>query len=415
NLKPSYSTPIVSNGWQAKLVANGLQSPRGILFDSKGNLLVVQQGVGIVHLAFDDGGSTCLDVSKKTNLITSSSLNHGIALSADGKTLYASGSNSVYSWSYDASAVTVSDTNQTLVTGMSNDDHTTRTLLMSTKEPGMLVVSRGSNSNIDLEAEDINTGHSQIKAFDISNLTSTAQPYDFKSNGRLLGWGLRNSVGVAEEPLMGGIYSVENSADEIDRDGVDIHQNNPGEELNYHGFLNSSTEDQGGNYGYPYCFALWNISIPELGTMKVGSQFALTQNATINDTFCNNDRVAPRLTFFAHMAPLDIKFLPNGTEAFVTFHGSWQALPFQTSYLSSTDEFRDRSDPVGYKLSTVAFAAGSPVAASDSITAAVDIMANADNSNCPDQCFRPVGLALDSKDRVFMSSGSTGEIYVLAK
>jgi hypothetical protein len=42
-------------------------------------------------------------------------------------------------------------------------------------------------------------------------------------------------------------------------------------------------------------------------------------------------------------------------------------------------------------------------------------MANADNSKCPDQCFRPVGLALDSKDRVFMSSDATGEIYVLAK
>ena len=55
-------------------MANGLQSPRGILFDSKGNLLVVQQGVGIIHLAFDDGGSTCLDVSKETNLITSSNV-----------------------------------------------------------------------------------------------------------------------------------------------------------------------------------------------------------------------------------------------------------------------------------------------------------------------------------------------------
>jgi glucose/arabinose dehydrogenase len=206
---------------------------------------------------------------------------------------------------------------------MSNDDHTTRTLLMSAKEPGILVVSRGSNSNIDLEAEDINTGHSQIKAFDINNLTSTSQPYDFKSDGRLLGWGLRNSVGVAEEPLTGGIYSVENSADEIDRDGVDIHEDNPGEEMNYHGFLNSSTENQGGNYGYPYCFALWNTSIPDLGTMTVGSQFTLEQNATINDTFCAKERVPPRLTFQAHMAPLDIIFLPNGTEAFVTFHGSW--------------------------------------------------------------------------------------------
>ena len=53
------------------MVANGLRSPRGIIFDSKGHLLVVQQGVGVVHLEFDDGGGTCLDVSKKTSLINS--------------------------------------------------------------------------------------------------------------------------------------------------------------------------------------------------------------------------------------------------------------------------------------------------------------------------------------------------------
>ena len=206
---------------------------------------------------------------------------------------------------------------------MSNDDHTTRTLMMSEKEPGILVVSRGSDSNIDLEAETLSSGHSQIKAYNMTNMTSTSPPYDFNTEGRLLGWGLRNSVGVAEEPLTGGIYSVENSADQVVRDGVDIHENNPGEEMNYHGFLNSSTENQGGNYGYPYCYALWNTSIPDLGNLTVGSQFTLDQNNTINDTFCAADRVPPRLTFQAHMAPLDIIFLPNGTEAFVTFHGSW--------------------------------------------------------------------------------------------
>ena len=89
--------------------------------------------------------------------------------------------------------------------------------------------------------------------------------------------------------------------------------------------------------------------------------------------------------------------------------------PDSISFAWRVDKFRDRTEPVGYKLSTIAFASGSPVAASDSLTAAVDIMANADNSKCPDQCFRPVGLALDSKDRVFMSSDATGEIYVLAK
>lgn len=73
NLKPSYAAPVVSNGWQAQLVVNGLSSPRGILLDSSGNLLVVQQGAGIVHLEFNDGGSTCLEVSKKIFLVNSTS------------------------------------------------------------------------------------------------------------------------------------------------------------------------------------------------------------------------------------------------------------------------------------------------------------------------------------------------------
>lgn len=206
---------------------------------------------------------------------------------------------------------------------MDNDDHTTRTLLMSQKSPSTLIVSRGSSSNLDLSAESLDTGHSQIKAFDLANLTSSSSPYNFNTAGRLLGWGLRNSVGVAEEPLTGGIYSVENSVDEIERNDVDIHQTNPGEEVNFHGFLNGSTENQGGNYGYPLCYALWNTSIPNVEKLTVGAQFTMDQNATVDDNFCAEERVPPRLTFEAHVAPLDIIFLANGTKAYVSFHGSW--------------------------------------------------------------------------------------------
>lgn len=102
---------------------------------------------------------------------------------------------------------------------------------------------------------------------------------------------------MAEEPLTGGIFSVENSADQIQRQGKDIHQDDPGEELNFHGFLNGSTESQGGNYGYPDCFALWGTDVPNVGSMTVGSQFALDPNATLNDTTCAQNYVAPRLTF----------------------------------------------------------------------------------------------------------------------
>ena len=74
NLKPSYPAPIVANGWQAQLVAQGLKSPRSIVFDSKGGLLVVQQGNGIVHLQLTDSGGACFDVAKKTTLINDSSV-----------------------------------------------------------------------------------------------------------------------------------------------------------------------------------------------------------------------------------------------------------------------------------------------------------------------------------------------------
>ena len=77
---------------------------------------------------------------------------------------------------------------------------------------------------------------------------------------------------------------------------------------------------------------------------------------------------------------------------------------------------RNREDPIGYKLSLVEFDGnGSPRAAANSTTAAVDIVSNRDLSACPRNCFRPVGLAWDAQGRLYMSSDSTGEIYVITK
>lgn len=327
-------------------------------------------------------------------------LNHGLAVSSDSNTIYASAPESVWSWSYDPLTRTSSD-QQTIVTNMETTDHTSRTLLLSKKVPGMLLVSRGSTSNIDIVAASLASGHSQIRAFNLNNI-STA--YDFDSEGLRLGWGLRNSVGVAEHPTTGGIYSVENSADQIVRDGVDVHQNNPGEEMNFHGYLDGKTyPPQGGNYGYPWCFSAWDVDeLPDHRNLKVGSQFALSEsnypdNENRTDAYCAAQN-APRLTFQAHMAPLDLKFNNSGTHGWVTWHGSW-----------------DRTDPVGYKVSVIEFANGEPVAPATSKTAVTDIFTNANISVCPDNCFRPVGMAFDSEGRLFVSSDDTGEIYMITQ
>ncbi|KAK3401689.1 soluble quino protein glucose/sorbosone dehydrogenase [Sordaria brevicollis] len=408
-LVPSYDLPVVAAGWQAQLVAGELTKPRSLQFDSSGALLVVESGKGITRHTLKDNGGTCISVSESKTLIDEKTLNHGIALSKDGKTLYASSASAVYAWDYDSEAGTVSGKRE-IVTNMSNNDLVTRTLLLSQKEDGYLLVSRGSADGNEVQAEDVNNGLSQIRAFDISNVTSSTKAYNYNEDGIVLGWGLRNSVGVGEHPITGGIYAVENSIDGVTRNGKDIHENNPGEELNFFGYLNGTkTANQGRNFGYPKCFAVWDVSeIPENDNLKHGSQFAITEeNAQtvsgnkLTDETCASDYVAPRLTFPAHYAPLDIKFSPKGDTAYVTFRGSF-----------------DKTDPVGYRLSSIAFdpSTGDPtVSAENSREALKDIIMNKDNSVCPDKCFRPVGLAFDGEERLWMTSDSTGEIYVLLK
>lgn len=94
--------------------------------------------------------------------------------------------------------------------------------------------------------------------------------------------------------------------------------------------------------------------------------------------------------------------------------GEWTCTPnHQDTQL--IDMFRDRTNPVGYKLSVIPFANGEPVAAPDNTTSTSDVLANADNAKCPDNCFRPVGIAFDGQGRLFMSSDATGEIYVVVR
>lgn len=70
---------------------------------------------------------------------------------------------------------------------------------------------------------------------------------------------------------------------------------------------------------------------------------------------------------------------------------------------------------MGYVISSISFKDGQPVEPPNSMDGASAILRNPDLSNCPDNCFRPVGLAWDAKDRLWFSSDSTGEIFVLAR
>ncbi|KAI1943641.1 hypothetical protein LOZ66_000225 [Ophidiomyces ophidiicola] len=396
SLQPS-STPVAADGYSVRVIGQGLRRPRSLLFDSTGNLLVVQSSTQISNLRLNDHGGTCLEVGDSVNVIdhpVTSGLNHGIALSPDGRRLYASDRSRVYAWDYDAAGRRVrSSEPEVVVRGLGNPGHSTRTLHYSADGGGYLVVVRGSAGNVDLECGDEATGHCQMKAFSMQNVPMGG--YEFTRDGIRLGWGLRNSVGIAEHPGSHGIWTVENTIDNIRRDGRDIHADNPGEELNFHGRINDT---RGLNYGYPFCSAAWEVrDIPNNDGLRVGSEFAHDIGRdSKTDEFCTRAE-APRLTFGPHTAPLDIKF--NGTdEAFVSFHGSW-----------------NRDVPIGYRIARIPFRNGEPEATRTDAQAAISVVSNADLGRCPGACFRPVGMALDGQGRLFFVSDSTGELYVVRR
>ena len=193
---------VLASGWKATKVLGDLTSPRGIIFDTAGNLLIVQSGKGIsVHAVSATG---CVTSSKM--LITLNSLNHGIQLSPDGKTLYASSMTQVYSWPYTVASTSVG-TRSTIITGMfSGGSHLTRTLLIAPHKPNLLVVSHGSNDNIDNASVNPATARAIIKVFDLAAIPSGG--YNYVSQGWNAGYGLRNEVGMAFDGNNMSVYSL---------------------------------------------------------------------------------------------------------------------------------------------------------------------------------------------------------------
>lgn len=218
--------------------------------------------------------------------------------------------------------------------------------------------------------------------------------------------------GKEEANCINSLWGVENSADELNRtvNGVstDIHEDNPAEELNFLGDVRIPNNQW---YGYPTCFTIWSPSsdlnysdtnsVRELG---VGQQFVQAPNATFDDSNCTRKSIAPFLTFQAHAAPLDAKFDSLFMNLYVTLHGSW-----------------DRDPPVGYKLVAVPFHRGGPngeympVAPPNSTQGYVDIFYPPSEGNCSSKtCARPVGLVFDNAARLYMSSDTSGEVFMLS-
>jgi glucose/arabinose dehydrogenase len=68
-LKVSYPAPIAADGWEYRLVAQGMKKPRSLLFDSDGALIVLDAGVGILRFSLQDDGGSCVSVARNATLL----------------------------------------------------------------------------------------------------------------------------------------------------------------------------------------------------------------------------------------------------------------------------------------------------------------------------------------------------------
>ncbi|CAE7086614.1 unnamed protein product [Rhizoctonia solani] len=419
--------PTIANGLSARVIFNNLTRPRGIRFDGEGNLLVVGRLYGITALT-QRNDSTCVGWEKRT-VIAQADLEHGIEIGPipgrnDRQYLYASSQESVFRWEYDPKNAAIVGNSTVIAYNMSNTDHVTRTLLLQPGTNGQsenLIVSRGSADNFDETAADINAGPAQIRRFSLTSNNRPAQGYSW-GQGTVLAWGVRNGVGMALSKDGKDLWEIENSSDNILWRGVDIHIDNPAEELNRISLREpEKIPAERKFYGYPSCFTAWNSSsVPRNSSQPVfnfptGAQFSRRAVGTQpDDAWCQKptNSIPPRLSIQAHSAPLDLVFYDNSKcsprdndiglsrkwdgDAFSSFHGSW-----------------NREPPTGYAVVRIPWAGDAPAAPPNSAKGYEHIVYAPDLTKCPSQCICPAGLAFGKEGQLYVTSDATGEVFVI--
>lgn len=283
-------------------------APNGDLFINNGDVTVV----------FDDDHSGASGDAERATFATAPGLNHGLALSPDGGYVYASSMTTVYRWRTTAGARRATGAAEVVVSGIPGDGHVTRTLVLDSH--GRLYVSVGSASNVDVDPA-LRT-RAQIRRFALLDpVPSGGVSY---ATGEVVASGMRNEVGLYMD-ARDRIWGVENGRDVLTDNDADIHNGNPGEEVNLVDGTGSTF------YGYSACYSEFDRS----GGLGAGTQWAdteLTAAVRKTDAWCRDPANVhpPVFAMPAHWAPLGIveyqgSQLPIGHDLLVAAHGSWNS------------------------------------------------------------------------------------------
>ncbi|KAJ7084754.1 soluble quino protein glucose/sorbosone dehydrogenase [Mycena crocata] len=398
---PFKSPVTTAPGFSSRVLFSNLTAPRGITLDSEENVLVVERGFGVTAFSPTTGGW------ERTVVISNTGFTQGIQV--DGDLLYVSTASNVLVYTYDAPTKTVSGVPCTLVTGLPPDgDLTTHALqLQQTEYETALLIAAGPLTNIDPTARDPASGRSQIRRFVLPSSGCQSQTPLQWSAGEIIAYGIRNPAGFAFHPSSSNqLYALENGASIDNVTGLTstFVNDNPADEINL-----VTLDGELEFYGFPDCTTLWNPQAdpagdPQYVGLEQGDQISLLLEADRDDAWCASsaNNVPPVLSIQAHSVPLDIKFYqPPGTPSNVSFPSSFAG----DAVVSFHGSF-NRSPPTGYGVVHAPFP----------FVQSYEFIVRATNlTSCPGSCIRPVGLAFSSSGVLYVSSDTSGELFVIER
>jgi glucose/arabinose dehydrogenase len=343
---PAGFLPTVPPGFHVNVFAQEFKYVRFLITAPNGDIFVADTGAGEVIVLRDPlhtGGASQREVF-------AGNLKRPFGIAFRDDYVYVGNTGEVVRFRYDQQTGKRLGEAEHILDLPAYGGHSTRTLAFS-KDGQHLYISVGSSGNIDIEKDQ---RRAAILVCDPDG-----------KNARIFASGLRNSVGLAVEPVTGAVWAAVNERDELG-------DNLPPDYL-------TSVID-GGFYGWPYSYIGDNVD-PRVQPQKP----ELVAKAIIPDVLLD-----------AHVAPLQFAFytgkqFPESYRggAFVAEHGSW-----------------NRASRAGYQVVFVGFKDGK--AAADPVPFLTGFVPNPAGSNVNG---RPVGVAVASDGSLLVSDDGANVIY----
>ena len=343
---PSGFLPTVPAGFNVNVFAQEFKRVRFLITAPNGDIFVADTGAAEVIVLRDPqhtGGASQREVF-------AGSLKHPFGIAFRDDYVYIANTGEVVRFRYDKQTSKRLGDGEHILDLPPGGGHFTRTLAFG-KDGQHLYISVGSSGNIDIEKDQ---RRAAILICDPDG-----------KNARIFASGLRNSVGLAVEPVTGAVWAAVNERDALG-------DNLPPDYL-------TSVED-GGFYGWPYSYIGDNVD-PRVQPQKPD----LVAKAIIPDVLLG-----------AHAAPLQFAFytgeqFPESYRggAFNAEHGSW-----------------NRASRAGYQVTFVAFKDGK--AAADPVPFLTGFVPNPGGFRVSG---RPVGVTVASDGALLVSDDGANVIY----